>query len=393
MNHLIIERREDGRAECFWRGALWKRRPSQKGRPRRVRWYKDESDENHTKLEPVSRKRTQFLEKAYRSRNFDQKFIRYPRLQDVRRIADLADIPSVREIPDTNTTWLVDGLIPCGSVTLITAPPAGFKTWLALALAGAVSTGAEFLGRTTIKTPALYLDRENPQFVVRSRLDILNLDDSEFLKVWGRWVDDATPFIDDERLVKFARRYRPLIVFDSLMRFHQGEENSATDMSKVSELLRGLVDAGATVVVLHHKGKAEKTPYRGSTDILAGADVAFSINKKNGLGTTLTLDCYKHRAVEEFTLTIQPDLGNGVFKIIDDPASVISAELRERIVQAIKEQPGMNQKQLMEKVHLPETNGRNILKRGDGKYWQAKRGKNKTLHYHPVPTRAKQDRS
>jgi hypothetical protein len=53
----------------------------------------------------------------------------------------------------------------------------------------------------------------------------------------------------------------------------------------------------------------------------------------------------------------------------------------------------MNQKQLMEKVHLPETNGRNILKRGDGKYWQAKRGKNKTLHYHPVPTRAKQDRS
>src|SRR5439155_25835281 len=58
------------------------------------------------------------------------------------------------------------------------------------------------------------------------------------------------------------------MVFDSLLRFHSADENSATEMKVAMGCLRDLVTAGATVVVLHHRSKSETSTYRGSSDIL-----------------------------------------------------------------------------------------------------------------------------
>jgi hypothetical protein len=299
---------------------------------------------------------------------------------------ELSDIPSVQEIHDKTTGWLVDGLIPMGSLTLLTAPPAGYKTWLALALGGAVSKGADFLDRKTLKTPVVYLDRENRLSVIRDRLGILNLDDRDFLKIWGRWLEDDPPLIGDPRLLEIARRYRPLIIIDSFVRFHSAEENNATQMAKVLEDLLCLVNAGATVVVLHHEGKTPGSRYRGSTDILAGVDAAFAIVKKtNKDGTILTFHCYKHRQVEEFDMTLRPDLKNGRFEVVDDPSTAASLATIERIKETIGKNPGLTQKELMDKAHLPETRGRSILQQGEGVDWYSSRGTGKTRHYHLKP--------
>ena len=67
------------------------------------------------------------------------------------------------------------------------------------------------------------------------------------------------------------------MIVDSFIRFHAADENSATEMGRVMTDLRALANAGATVVLQHHKPKAEGTQYRGSSDIKAGVDVAFAV--------------------------------------------------------------------------------------------------------------------
>ncbi len=82
-------------------------------------------------------------------------------------------------------------------------------------------------------------------------------------------------------MLEFARQ-EPVLIVDSMIRFHTADENSATQMAPVMADLRQLATAGATVVVLHHhKSKSETSSYRGSSDIVAGADVAFALAKRD----------------------------------------------------------------------------------------------------------------
>lgn len=97
------------------------------------------------------------------------------------------------------------------------------------------------------------------------------------------------------------------MIFDSLIRFHEGEENSATEMAEVMQELRALAHAGATLVLLHQRAKSETSRYRGSSDIAGGVDTAISISRDRKAGL-LTLECFKSRYVEEFSLTLRPDL-------------------------------------------------------------------------------------
>ncbi len=68
---------------------------------------------------------------------------RYPRVAGIPdQVTRFFEIPSLDEYRNVSVTWAVEGLIPRGSLTFLIAPPGGYKTWFALALAGAVSQGA-----------------------------------------------------------------------------------------------------------------------------------------------------------------------------------------------------------------------------------------------------------
>jgi hypothetical protein len=49
----------------------------------------------------------------------------------------------------------------------------------------------------------------------------------------------------------------------------------------------------------------------------------------------------------------------------------------------IESHPGIDQKDLLKKAELPETNGRKALQQGEGIHWISKRGKGKTRRYYP----------
>lgn len=315
-----------------------------------------------------------------------------------RRILRLADVPTAAELPEQRVEWLVEGLIPAGGVTLVAGESGTYKTWLALCLARGVATGTEFLGRTCREAPVLYLDRENPAALVRERLALLWMERLSAVRIWGGWLEDQPPAIGDARLVEIARESKPLIIFDSLIRFHQQDENSATAMSAVMYELRQLANAGAAVVVLHHKPKGDGSQYRGSSDIRAGVDVAFAVSAaassldaeaaapgRSAPARLLKFTCFKNRLAPEFALTLRPAIETQQgFVVTDSPAASRHADEVARLRELIAAHPGQTQGELFEQCGLPEKRATELLRRHEGDAWESRRGKRKTLRYFPL---------
>jgi AAA domain-containing protein len=294
------------------------------------------------------------------------------------------DIPDAASMPAPELEWIVDGLLPRGSITLIAGEPGTYKSWLALELLRAVTCGENFLGRACRAADVLYLDRENPFSVVRRRMSILGIDSRPEARIWGGWLADAPPAIGDVRLLEVARQRRPVMIFDSLIRFHEGEENSATEMAEVMQELRALAHAGATLVLLHHRAKSETSRYRGSSDIAGGVDTAISISRDRKAGL-LTLECFKSRYVEEFSVTLRPELNaGGGFEVTAGPKEAVEFELAEKLAEAIRARPGITQSELVAETGLPRNRTLALLSSLEGQLWRSERGANNRAQYFPL---------
>ena len=390
MSRKAIEIRKGGFASVFDHGRLFKRSAGDGPEPE---WIEQIADEKRM----VRESRVIRLEEIYRNPELQKPLRRFPfpRLQETKQpehIDDFFDVPLIASLPSQKIAWLVESLIPEGELILITGLPSSFKSFFAEYLAAAVSRGRPFLGRNTKRTRVLLLDRDNPAHIIAERRELLNLREGGHLRVWGNWVNDPPPAIGDPRLEQMARDYRLLIIFDSLVRFHSAEENSAHEMAEVMRNLRKLVTAGATVVVLHHSSKPtpnskrnqkQKPSYRGSSDIHAAVDMALSLSVDRATDPpTLTLECFKHRAMEEFTLTLRPDFEHGQFEIINDAPSKESAVRVERLKAMIEANPGLNQQDLVKRSKIGEHTLSKILNAGEGKHWRVERGERKTKRYY-----------
>jgi archaellum biogenesis ATPase FlaH len=295
-----------------------------------------------------------------------------------------ARITRIQDIPDPFTCltdeigWIVNGLIPARGVTIIAGEAGAGKTWLALLLAQAITFGNDFLGRSTLNTQVLYLDRENPLSLVRDRLKVLFGGASKF-RPWGLWCQDEPPLIGDSRLLEFAKA-EPLIIIDSMIRFHRADENSATQMAPIMAFLRELATAGASIVVLHHKAKSETSSYRGSSDIIAGADAAFALSKRDGL---LELKTIKNRFAAEASLTMQPDYASGTFVLLGSQNLPRGSEV-DRLANIIQFSPGLTQNELIKRCGIQRQRAIDLLRCHDGSRWQKLKGTNRSLQYFPV---------
>jgi RecA-family ATPase len=187
------------------------------------------------------------------------------------------NLPSVWDLT-AKIEWFIPDMLPLRGITLLSAASGTGKTWLAHAIAGAVAHGSEFLGRKAERRPVLYFDRENPLAVVKRNLDGLGIRPSRDLHLWGGWHTEPAPGPDgDPRILEFARAHGPLLIWDSLVRFHTGDEQSARDTSGFMNHFRKLADAGATLLLLHHTGKTKTSQeYRGSSDFEAAVDMAYT---------------------------------------------------------------------------------------------------------------------
>ena len=263
-------------------------------------------------------------------------------------IAEVSALPSVWDL-DAKVEWLVPDMIPRASVNLISAESGTGKTWLAYAVAGAVAHGAAFIGRAAQPAPVLYLDGENPLYVVKRNLGDLGIAATENLRIWGGWNTEPPPRPDDQRVLRFAAEDpKPLLIWDSLVEFARADEQSSTEMREFMKHFRRLAHLGATVVVLHHTGKsAGSKEYRGSSDIKAAVDVAYVVTGKPLYGKLhrLELEPFKSRIAPGQKFAMEFTEGRG-FVALAAP-KVEPREDPEHVVrQIVMEHPQSNASQI-----------------------------------------------
>ncbi len=313
---------------------------------------------------------------------------------DQNSIRVYGDIEEVLSVELGYIEPIVSGLFDRGTVNLLTGDPGIGKSFLAQALGVSCAMGSEFLGRTCRKTKVLMLDRENPLALVQKRLRLIAGGPVPNLKIWGGWLNTKRPaipaqrtdppaLIGDPRLLQMAQAGEgPLLfVFDSFVRFHEADEDSASEMRTVMAQVRSLADAGSTVILLHHRPKAQQTMYRGSSDILAGVDVAFSVEHDDG---GLKLVGYKARDSELNTIGIRVDFAKGTFLATDAQTVVAYSDSVELLTAFIRRNPGASKTRIAEQSRLRRVDVLRLLESQEGIAWKSEEGKRKSRLYYPL---------
>jgi RecA-family ATPase len=151
------------------------------------------------------------------------------------------------------------------TITLWTGADGDGKTYLAQNMAISVARGELFLGMRCLKSPVLYVDLENPAYVVQDRLRPMTEEQSiSDLRFWGIWNEQQPPTYGSELLLTMARETKPLIIVDPFRYFHSAKENVSDEMGPVIQYLRACVRFGGAVVILHHPAKTEGSTGRGA---------------------------------------------------------------------------------------------------------------------------------
>lgn len=259
--------------------------------------------------------------------------------------------------------WLVENIIPDSGLVVISGNPGGYKTWLILEIAIKVAKGIKFLDTfLTQKNGVLLVDEENGLRILKNRLVKLKAGNDlpiHFLSYAGFKITADSV----RQLVEFCKKNNiKLVFFDSLVRIHNVDENSAGEMASVFGHLRVFSKEGIAVVFTHHNRKAgilsgkPSQEIRGSSDILASVDSHLAIERKED--TIIFRQTKLREAIEikpfsvlvesteeavKFTYTGEIDEGKknkdltkeAVLKILEDNEKPM---FQKEIVQALKEQ-------------------------------------------------------
>lgn len=191
-----------------------------------------------------------------------------------------------------------------GEVGLIYADPGAFKTTLALGLACAVAAGEPIFGREVKGGKVVYVSEEDDASVLRDRglaicrghgydlarfdRDVLFLARDGFSLDYQDWRDNLLWWSDALEVA--------LVVFDPYAELTLAAENSNDDAKPNIRFFRELTKRAATVLLLHHAGKAydgkrKVDRIRGASALYGACRFAFFLSKRQG--TRVELECVK----------------------------------------------------------------------------------------------------
>lgn len=177
-------------------------------------------------------------------------------------------------------TWLVDGLIPVGTVGGFVAHGSSLKTWTLLSVGTAVAEGVPWLNKyMTRKGRVLVVDYESGDYELRRRMKVL---DGGKIPNLGAW--PIPPLrIDDEAFWKKLASIPDLalVCIDSLAAGATGVDENVADAARPMQYAKKFADAtGCAVLFIHHSKKDDggdaRKAVRGSTAIYAAMDWCYA---------------------------------------------------------------------------------------------------------------------
>lgn len=203
-----------------------------------------------------------------------------------------------QEFPEER--WVIDALIPEG-ITVMSAAPASYKTWLLLSIAASVACGTKLFEHFEPRqTGVLMIDEEDNPRILQERLRMLGVPKNApiHLMIGQGFTVDATQVT---KVIEFCEENDVgLVTIDSLVRVHKAKENDAAEMSEVFGTLRRFHKAGINVLLTHHnrKGKSENAgeDMRGSSDIFAAVDCNLAVSRS---GNDIVVKQVKLRTAQE----------------------------------------------------------------------------------------------
>jgi AAA domain len=199
-------------------------------------------------------------------------------------------IEQLDDIDDEPVEWLIEGVIPKKAFVALYAPPASFKSFVALDIAECIATGREFLTKEVKHQGAvLYIAGEGhggigarikamkklhntpagaPVFFLRKQIN---------LRSSATDIQDLIQAVDDIQAthdINFE-----MVVIDTLARaFGGGNENASEDMGAfitAAGAIQGRYNCA--LLVVHHAGKDATKGLRGHSSLLGAVDTELEI--------------------------------------------------------------------------------------------------------------------
>ena len=160
---------------------------------------------------------------------------------------------------DKARDWLIAGIVPLGSVTLLAAAGGTGKTTLVYNWALHVALGSPWSGRRCIQGKSLLISADEPLTDTAEKLSVIGYQDAGLqpgdISFWETW-----RFSNMQQLEDYIRKERPtLVMIDSLTACLAGM-NVDLAKSSAGDAIYGLRDMAnayrCSIVILHHLNKS-----------------------------------------------------------------------------------------------------------------------------------------
>jgi RecA-family ATPase len=243
--------------------------------------------------------------------------------------------------------WAIPGLLPEGLTLLAGAPKVG-KSWLALDLHLAVSSGGKALGAIDVEAgPSLYLALEDNPRRLQSRVRkcLAGAEPPKGLVL----AIDCPPFPEGLRQIeKWLKREREprLITIDVLERVRgpvlPGQSAYSADYAAMRSA-KQLADAyGVALVLIHHLRKVTSADFlseiSGTLGMPGAADTIIALKRSRGEADGLLQ--ITGRDVEENEFALRFDAQLGAWQLLGLAADLDITDTRRAILAYVRDHPG-----------------------------------------------------
>lgn len=166
--------------------------------------------------------------------------------------------------------YLIEEILPDIGISLISALPNGYKTWMYIHFVSCIMKGLPVFGiYPTATTNVILINTDDSLREIRKRLKMARINDNQESKVivWERRTFKITEERDREELKIITKKWNArLIIVDTLRHSHNEDENKSDVMDKVMVLFAEVSQAcNCNILLIHHNSKE----YAGRNSITA----------------------------------------------------------------------------------------------------------------------------
>jgi hypothetical protein len=243
-----------------------------------------------------------------RRKGFDQK--RASATDTANKMRPSKRRPLLRRLSDITLEpiqFLIDGLLPQGSLSMLFGDPGCGKSFVAIDIAMCIATGSSFHGKLVTRGTVIYIAGEGYYGLTQrawawAAYKEIPIEDAE-IYISRTSVDipddDAREKLTSEIHSLIGDNGKPeLIVLDTVARnFGGNDENSTKDMSAFITAVDAInAEFDCATLLVHHTGHADKSRARGAIALKGALDTEYRLSKNDAF---LTLECTKAKDFEE----------------------------------------------------------------------------------------------